>query len=130
MLPGRIRANVGFARGKESRSMIHVRPMTEADLPLGMSLKAQPRPNPTEADWRCFLALQPDGCFVAEWQGLPAGTVTTCIFGTTAWVAMVLVEAALRGRGIGMALMRHALAFLDNRSVNCIRLDATPLGRP
>src|SRR5262249_23271517 len=27
-------------------------------------------------------------------------------------------------------LMRHALAYLEARGVTCIRLDATPLGRP
>jgi ribosomal protein S18 acetylase RimI-like enzyme len=104
--------------------------MTDQDVPLGMALKGQAGWNQTEADWRRFLMLQPDGCFVAEWNGTPAGTVTTCIFGTTAWVAMVLVDASFRGRGIGTALMHHALAFLDGQRVQRVRLDATPLGRP
>ena len=43
---------------------------------------------------------------------------------------MVLVDEAVRGRGVGTALMRHALAFLDGRGVRSVRLDATPLGRP
>ena len=110
--------------------MIHVRPMTAADLPLGLRLSRQAGWNQTEADWRRCLDLQPDGCFVAEWDGTPAGTTTTCIFGHVAWVAMVLVEESLRGRGIATALLRHALDFLDGRGVASIRLDATPLGRP
>jgi hypothetical protein len=43
---------------------------------------------------------------------------------------MVLVDAAVRGRGVGTALMRHALAYLDARGVRTVRLDATPLGQP
>jgi predicted N-acetyltransferase YhbS len=110
--------------------MIHLRPMTAADLPLGLHLSRQAGWNQIEADWRRTLDLQPDGCFVAERQGTPVGTTTTCIFGAVAWVAMVLVEQAQRRRGIGAALMRHALEFLDRRGVTTVRLDATPLGQP
>jgi GNAT superfamily N-acetyltransferase len=110
--------------------MTNTRLMTAADLPLGLRLSRLAGWNQTEADWQRFLDLQPDGCFVAEWDGTPAGTVTTSIFGDVAWVAMVLVDEAVRGRGIGKALLGHALDFLDRRRVPTIRLDATPLGRP
>src|SRR5437870_5411367 len=111
-------------------SMFHIRPMTVADLPVGMRLKQQAGWNQTEADWRRFLALEPDGCFVAERDGAPVGTTTTCTFGPVAWIAMVLVDPAVRGQGIGKALMRHALAYLDRCGVRSIRLDATPMGQP
>ncbi len=104
--------------------------MTAADVPLGMRLKTQANWNQCEADWRRFLDMQPDGCFVAELDGVPVGTTTTCLFGPVAWIAMVLVDASMRGRGVGTALMRHALAFLDQCAVTTIRLDATPLGQP
>lgn len=110
--------------------MIQIRPMTEADLPFSLGLSLNAGWNQNEADWRRCLDLQPDGCFVAEWDGIPAGTTTISIFGDVAWVAMVLVEERLRGRGIGMALMRHALAFVDEQHVTSVRLDATPLGQP
>src|SRR5690242_17875638 len=104
--------------------------MTSADVPLGLRLREQAGWNQTEADWRRFLALEPDGCFVAELDGAAAGTAAAFVFGPVAWVAMVLVDEALRGRGVGGALMRHALDFLDRRAVRTVRLDATPLGRP
>jgi GNAT superfamily N-acetyltransferase len=110
--------------------MISIRLMTSADLPLGLSLSRRAGWNQTPADWQRALELQPDGCFVAEWQGAPVGTTTTCIFGDVAWIAMVLVEESLRGRGIGTALVNHALAFLSQRRVASVRLDATPLGSP
>jgi ribosomal protein S18 acetylase RimI-like enzyme len=110
--------------------MLRVRLMTAADLPLGLRLSRQAGWNQTEADWRRLLGLQPDGCFVAEWAGTPAGTTVTCIFGPVAWVAMVLVEESARGRGVGTALLREALAFLDRQQLATVRLDATPQGRP
>jgi GNAT superfamily N-acetyltransferase len=110
--------------------VLNFRRMTAADIPFGMRLKDQERWNQTEADWQRYLDLEPDGCFVAELANEPVATTTTCVFGTVAWIAMVLVDAQLRGRGIGSVLMRHALAYLDERGVLTARLDATSLGQP
>jgi GNAT superfamily N-acetyltransferase len=104
--------------------------MNAADVPLGMRLKGQAGWNQVEADWRRFLDMQPDGCFVAELDGVAVGTTVACIFGRVAWIAMVLVDEQARGRGVGTALMRHALAFLDDQGVPSVRLDATALGQP
>ncbi len=104
--------------------------MTTNDLPLAMRLTTQAGWNQREADWRRFLAMQPDGCFVAEHDGVAVATTVACVFDRVAWLAMVLVDAANRGRGIGTALVRHALAFLDRTGVCAVRLDATSLGRP
>src|SRR5262252_245431 len=110
--------------------MIRIRHMNINDLALGMRLKDQAGWNQTEADWRRMLSLEPEGCFVAEWSGEAVGTTATCIFGPVAWIAMVLVEESMRGRGIGQALMEYALTFLDEARVRSVRLDATELGKP
>jgi GNAT superfamily N-acetyltransferase len=107
-----------------------IRTMTTDDLPAGLRLSRQAGWNQTADDWCRLLELQPEGCFVAEREGAPVGTVTTCLFGAVAWVAMVLVEEASRGRGIGKALVAHALAFLDRQGIRTVRLDATALGLP
>src|SRR5437870_742019 len=109
---------------------ISIRLMRASDVGLGLQLSGRAGWNQVAADWRRLLELQPDGCFVAEWDRRPVGTTMTCLFGPVAWVAMVLVEESLRGRGIGKALMHRALDYLDGRRVPTIRLDATPLGRP
>ncbi len=109
---------------------IHIRTFTDADVPLGMELKALARWNQVEADWRRFLAMQPDGCFVAEIDGHPAGTATTIAYGQRfGWVGMVLVHPERRRRGIGSALLEHCIAHLEGRGVACVKLDATPLGK-
>jgi hypothetical protein len=74
--------------------------------------------------------MQPDGCFLAEVDNQPVGTACACIFGSVAWVALVLVDASQRKRGVGTRLMQHVLQFLDDSKVPTVRLDATPLGRP
>jgi GNAT superfamily N-acetyltransferase len=89
--------------------MLHIRPMTAADLPAGLRLTRQAGWNQTEADWQRCLDLEPGGCFASEWGGALAGTTTTCVFGPVAWVAMVLVDESFRGRGIGRALMEDAI---------------------
>lgn len=104
--------------------------MTEADLPLGLRLVEQAGWNQVEADWSRFLALQPDGGLVAELDGDPCGTLTTCRFGPVAWIAMLLVDASRRGLGLGRALMGRALDDLAGHGVRTVRLDATPLGQP
>ena len=104
--------------------------MTAGDVQLGLRLSRQAGWNQIESDWRRFMNMEPDGCFVAELDGRPAGTTTTCIFEATAWIAMVLVDESYRRKGIGTALLKHALDYLDGRQVKTIRLDATSAGRP
>jgi GNAT superfamily N-acetyltransferase len=104
--------------------------MASEDIPLGMRLKGQAGWNQTPVDWRRFLALEPEGCFVAQWDGLPVATTTTCVFGAVGWIAMVLVDDSFRHRGIATQLMQHALDHLDRRSVTTVRLDATQFGQP
>jgi predicted N-acetyltransferase YhbS len=95
-----------------------------------MHLKAQAGWNQTEADWLRFLQLSSHSCFIARCDGRDAGTVACFVFADVAWIAMVLVDEEFRGRGIGKALMHHALDHLDSRGVASVRLDATDLGRP
>jgi GNAT superfamily N-acetyltransferase len=104
--------------------------MTAADVLLGMRLKEQNGWNQLEMDWHRLLALEPEGCFVAEWHGKPVGTVCTTVFDAVGWISMVLVDAGHRGTGIGSALTRCAVDFLESRGVSGIRLDATQAGRP
>src|SRR5262249_29903737 len=115
---------------REGDAMIRVRNMTFEDMTLGLRLKQKAGWNQTPADWARFLVLQPDGCFVADLDGAPAGTVTTCVFGGVGWVGMMLVDPGERRRGVGRELMLRALEFLESKGVRSVRLDATPMGEP
>jgi predicted N-acetyltransferase YhbS len=110
---------------------LKIRVMTAADIPAGMRLKDVAGWNQTEADWRRFLRSSPEGCFVAESSGEVIGTVTTIVYdGRLAWIGMVLVDPEHRGKGIGTALLERAIDYLDGKGIPCLKLDATPQGRP
>ena len=111
--------------------MARLRLMTVADIPEGMRLKDIAGWNQTPADWERFLRASPAGCFVAEVEGLACGTAATIIYEDRfAWVGMVLVDPAYRGRGIGTRLLEKAIEYLDACRVPTIKLDATPQGKP
>jgi ribosomal protein S18 acetylase RimI-like enzyme len=106
-----------------------IRRLTRTDLAFADRVRALAAWNQTLDDWERFLATEPGGCFLAEWDGHPAGTATTTTYGNTlAWIGMVLVHPDYRRRGIGRALVAHSLAHLRHRGVRCVKLDATPSG--
>lgn len=111
-------------------NMFTIRPFTEADIPAGMRLKQSAGWNQTEADWRRAVALQSDGCYAGLCYGNVVATLTSCVFGPVAWIAMVLTDPAYRGRGFASRLLDRSLADLRERGVESVRLDATDLGRP
>ncbi len=106
--------------------------LNPGDIPFGHGLSRLAGWNQTRRDWDRYLALAPEGCFLAEDEGRPAGTATTTSYGREiAWIGMVLVHPDFRRRGLGTALLRRAISHLrEERGIVCVRLDATPDGRP
>ena len=112
-------------------AQLQIRQLTTDDLTFADSLRAAEGWNQTDRDWRRLLAHQPEGCFIAEWNGEPAGVVTTTIHGgDLGWIGMMLVQSEFRRRGIATALIEHCLSYLQAEQVTCIKLDATPAGTP
>lgn len=110
--------------------MLTLRQFLDDDVDLVIQLKEQAGWNQTVADLLRFRRLSPEGSFIATWEAQSVGCVMVFEFGSVAWIAMMLVDAAYRGRGIGRALMGRALEHADARGIPTVRLDATPLGRP
>jgi GNAT superfamily N-acetyltransferase len=111
-------------------SSISLRVMRQRDLPFADTVRALAGWNQTLNDWRRFLAMEPDGCYVAEWNGQPAGTATIIAYGAAvAWIGMVLVHPDYRRRGVGTALLKRCIEHLRERGVRSIKLDATPAGK-
>ncbi|MDE0108507.1 MAG: GNAT family N-acetyltransferase [Bryobacterales bacterium] len=106
-----------------------IRQMLNDDIPGAMLLKHAAGWNQTPGDWQRLLRLEPEGCFVAERDGLVVGSTTVVRYGSEmAWLGMVLVLPEYRRQGIARALVRHALDWLDRRGTNTCGLDATSMG--
>jgi predicted N-acetyltransferase YhbS len=103
-----------------------LRGMTPEDIPAGLALCRASRWNQVARDWEQFLRLEPHGAAVAARDGRVIGTVTTLHYARRfGWIAMVLVDPAERGHGVGRALLFHGLSSLSDVVA---RLDATPAG--
>ena len=110
---------------------LHLRVMTPDDIPAGMRLKEIAGWNQTRGDWERFLRASPQGCFVADTHGEVVGTAATISYEARfAWIGMVLVDPAWRGKGIGTKLLEIAIEHLAGCGVPTIKLDATPQGQP
>ena len=111
----------------DERCDIGLRPMTQADIPLGLRLTTVAGWNQTEADWQMLLAA---GFGLVATRGTAdVGTATIVPYGTAfSWIGMVLVDPAYRRRGVRTALLERAIA--DAKPYGCVRLDATPQGEP
>lgn len=112
-------------------SELHVslRDLDSQDIPAGLRLCRHAGWNQLAADWELFLELSPSGCRAAVHEGQVVGTVTTVNYENRfAWVGMVLVDPEYRSQGIGTRLLEESLRILSD--VPCVRLDATPQGRP
>lgn len=101
--------------------------LTDDDIPAGLRLCRQSGWNQTEADWRSLL--QPPSIFRGARIGdRIVGTAGAAVYGERlAWVCMVLVDRAERGRGLGTSLVEQVVGRLPARAL--VGLDATPKGQ-
>src|ERR1035437_1402272 len=107
---------------------VEIRQMAPADVDAGLRLCRASGWNQLESDWRCFLDWNPRGCRAAVSDEVVVGTVATLrLEERFSWISMLLVDPAMRGRGIGSTLLRDALRLLED--VETVRLDATPAGK-
>ena len=77
---------------------------------------------------RRYLALQPDGVFLALLDDLPAGIGGVIDYGAFATVGMVGVLPEMQRRGIGRAIMQHILGWIGEQGCREVTLDATNAG--
>ena len=135
----------GHGPGRGDRPAVTLRTMTSADVEAGLRLCRLSHWNQVGRDWQQFLECSPDGAAVAVADdGRVVGSVATMRYVAVvppasqarvpadrpalAWIAMVLVDPAARGRGIGAALLERGMALVAD--VPTQGLDATPLGQP
>ena len=91
--------------------MITIRRMTIDDLGLGIKLGGQAGWNQTEADWRRFIELEPEGCFVGELNGVTGELAEARIDG--ALQAVGLFDEAEKKIGAYSRGMRQRLGIAE-----------------
>lgn len=105
-----------------------IRRLTLEDLDAAFALSSTAGWNQRLDDWRMLMTIAPAGSFAALAEGRIVGTSIGIDYGGFGWIAMMLVDPAYRGRGLGRRLLESAMnAIPADRPV---RLDATPMGRP
>lgn len=102
--------------------------MTTDDIAQGLRLCRASRWNQLAEDWRFFIDSPGSRALLIESAGNVLGTAAYLRYDALAWVAMMLVDPAERGTGLGTRLLAEALSCLTDTP--CIGLDATPAGEP
>jgi GNAT superfamily N-acetyltransferase len=105
-----------------------IRLLTLDDLNGAFALSSTAGWNQRLEDWRFLLQLAPRGAFAAASGDRIIGTAIGIDYGAFGWIAMMLVDPAFRGHGVGARLLEAAMAAIPGDLP--VRLDATPLGRP
>ena len=109
---------------------ITIRTLTSTDIPFGMMLKDIAGWNQLPSDWERLIAFEPEGCFVAQYDGRDVGTVTVTAYEKRfGWVGMALVHPDMRRKGIGTTLLMHGIRYLEKKGVMVVKLDATATGK-
>ena len=108
--------------------------LDDAGLAMLEDLVVQSGWNQTQDDWRVFarfgsisVVRDAAGGIVASGAMLPMGAALQG--GTVAWISMILVTPAQRGRGLGRAVFEHSLRQAQAAG-HLPMLDATPQGEP
>jgi GNAT superfamily N-acetyltransferase len=101
-----------------------LRAMTLAELDTALDWAAAAGWNPGLEDAAAFHATDPGGFFVAEVAGAPVAAISVVNHSDRfAFLGLYLCRPEFRGRGIGLALWRHALDHAGDRTVG---LDGVP----
>jgi ribosomal protein S18 acetylase RimI-like enzyme len=133
-------------RSYEPRDLARLQEITAQTFgPVSIDRNMEERLGPFgEGDWstRKVAAIaddcraQPDGVFVAvdAAMGEAIGYVTTRVNATSriGWIPNLAVDPAHQGKGIGRALLEHALAFFRERGMQVAKietLDQNPIGQ-
>ncbi len=117
LFPHRIKyATIGGSVMKQAT--ITVRRMNRADVDLAIDWAALEGWNPGLNDAESFYCADPNGFFMAEVNGEPAGCISAVAYDDTfGFMGFYIVRPDLRHEGIGMALWHAAMKYMGERVI-------------
>jgi GNAT superfamily N-acetyltransferase len=110
--------------------MLHIRTMTEGDLPFAVRITSKQGWSLAEDDFRFAMELEPEGCFVLLDGTERIGLATNVAYGKTAWFGNLIVNEKHRNKGAGSLLVNHSINCLTCMKVKTIGLYAYAEGIP
>lgn len=96
--------------------------MTGYDFSFAVDLANREHWDYDRIDVERLFRLFPHGCLLAEHSGNRAGWVVVSTYGRLAWIGGLVVRSSLRGRGIGAALLEHAVKYAYELGVSTVGL--------
>jgi GNAT superfamily N-acetyltransferase len=105
-----------------------VRPFNSEDIGFALAQTRREGWDNTAELFELALEHDPNGCYVVEVGGEPAGMITSTCFAKSAWLGNLIVAPDARQRGIGQRLMAHAIGTLTGLGIGTFRLEADPMG--
>jgi ribosomal protein S18 acetylase RimI-like enzyme len=109
-----------------------IRLMTDADLGTAesiMNTAFHSTVNRLE-ELHLYRAIQPDGWFMIERDGKPAGTIGVTMYERYAYIGMMAIHPDSQHRGLATFAMNHVMAMAGESGVKSIVLDASAKGQP
>jgi GNAT superfamily N-acetyltransferase len=95
-----------------------VRPMHADELQLTIDWAAQEGWNPGLHDAHCFRVADPGGFFIGELRGEPVGSISAVAYDATfGFIGLYIVKPEWRGRGLGLRIWQHGIAYLGERNI-------------
>ena len=99
------------------------RQLQQEDIAFAYEMTKTEMWNVTIEDVRRMFKFEPDGCFMAELEGAPAGHVFSVTYGKLDWIGLLIIKKEFRRMGIARLLMLKANKYLLSRGVQTIRLE-------
>lgn len=97
---------------------VTVRAMTRNDVSLAVLWAALEGWNPGLYDAESFFAADPEGFFLAELNGEPAGCISAVAYDDSfGFMGLYIVRPDLRHHGVGMELWRVAMEYMGQRTI-------------
>jgi len=110
---------------------MHFSELDASLLPSAHRLSTQAGWNQAPEDWRRLLRLSPGGVKVWVDAGEVRASYSIIGYGKrVAWIGMILVDRAYRGRGLGKMAFDLALKDARTQGFAIVGLDATEMGEP
>jgi ribosomal protein S18 acetylase RimI-like enzyme len=95
-----------------------VRTMNAEEVNLAIEWAAREGWNPGRHDAHCFRAADPDGFFIGELQGEPVGSISAVAYDAHfGFIGLYIVRPEFRGKGLGLRIWQHGIAYLGKRNV-------------